>query len=269
MAIRIDILTDNRSRAQRFACEHGLSVLVRTAHSTTLLDTGQTDKAVQNAHTLGIDLGSIDTIVLSHGHYDHCGGLGSIVGECPNAQVVMHADALRPKFSLSSVMLKPNGFPRPEVLESVRLRRVNGITQLSPEVTVFTLPQSAPANRALVIKDEQGSLVPDPFTDELFTLIRSEGKSILYGGCTHHGLEMLLDFAFNQFNLSNLSLFIGGLHLSGRSADEISAAADTAGRYNVGRWIVNHCTGEQAISLWHDRFGAQPTDGFAGSSVTL
>ncbi len=268
MSIQLSILTDNRSRAPRFKCEHGLSVFLSTGATRLLLDTGQTGKCVENARTLGIDLSRLDAVVLSHGHYDHCGGLAAVLAENARTRVVVHRDALRPKFSLSSVMLKPNGFPQPELLKEANVTEVSSVLRLSPEVTVFALPEPAPSNSVLVQK-EGDSLVPDPFTDEIFTLVQSEGKTVLYGGCTHHGLDALLGFVRDVLGVENLSLFVGGLHLSGKNDEEVARTADIASRYSVDRWVINHCSGEKALALWQQRFGASPTDGFAGSQIVV
>lgn len=75
----ITILVDNRG-APGLVTEHGLSLHIRTAGHNLLFDTGQSDACTINSRILGLDLGEIDAIVLSHGHYDHTGGLAQVLG---------------------------------------------------------------------------------------------------------------------------------------------------------------------------------------------
>lgn len=268
MSISVAILTDNRARSSRYVCEHGLSVYAEVDDCRVLLDTGQTSKCVTNAEALGIDLSKLDYIILSHGHYDHAGGLAAVLRIAQHAKVVAHPLATRPKYSVSTVMTKPNGFPQPELLHTCNTIWAENIVHLTPNITVFSLPQAAKPNTALRIKDK-GLLIPDPFTDELFVLLRSTNQTMLYGGCTHHGLEQLLSFTNQQLGVEQVSLFVGGLHLRGSDTETIKREAELAARHHVERWIINHCSGDEAISLWQQRFGTKPELGYAGSRFSV
>jgi 7,8-dihydropterin-6-yl-methyl-4-(beta-D-ribofuranosyl)aminobenzene 5'-phosphate synthase len=83
-----------------FTAAHGLSLWIEYAGKKILFDTGPDDAVVKNARLLGVDLKSADAIVLSHGHYDHTGGLKAVLELAPNARVYVHPAALEPKFSL-------------------------------------------------------------------------------------------------------------------------------------------------------------------------
>ena len=87
----------------------------------------------------------------------------------------------------------------------------------------------------------------------------------LFGGCTHHGLEQLLDYTYSVLGIKQIDAFIGGLHLKGKSDKEIECNIEIARKYNVRRWIVNHCTGNDAIALWCNAFDSNPRDGYTGS----
>ena len=268
--IRIYILNDNRSRGRLFACEHGLSVLAQWGSESALLDFGQTDTFARNARLMGLDLADVGTCILSHGHYDHSGGLHHLPPAAAPRTLFTGPGATIRRYSLSTAMLKPNGMPRPDDLRDFNLRTVSGILHVSDSLTLFTLPDDAPANPHLVVDAPGGQHAPDTFADELFALIRHGQTSLLYGGCTHHGLPQLLGFCRDSLHLDSLTAFVGGLHLSGRTPDEVRLYADQAERImHVDRWIVNHCTGTDAVDYWARRFGSSPSDGFAGSIVDI
>ena len=96
MTVRITTLVDNLAQGMDILGEHGLSVLVRSEHGTVLLDTGQGHVLQHNARVLKIDLNAIDAVVLSHGHYDHTGGLLALIESCGSLDVHAHPGALQP-----------------------------------------------------------------------------------------------------------------------------------------------------------------------------
>lgn len=266
--MRLTILSDNNLSDRRCACEHGLSVWAEVGGKCYLLDTGQGDKFALNARALGVDVSRAEALVISHGHYDHAGGVLTFHDLAPHADIVMTPLSLRPKYSVSSVMTKYNGVPDVQSVRALDVRFAEGVCRFSDNVLLFTLPDDAPANNHLMIESESG-LTPDTFADELFILLCEEGRHVLFGGCTHHGLEQLLAYVHDVIGIEHLDAFVGGLHLKGRSSEEIERSIAVARRYDVRRWIVNHCTGNEAIAMWHAAFGGEPRDGYTGAVVEI
>lgn len=277
MSIKITILNDNRPLNNNYCSEHGLSVHISFDGISILLDTGQTDKFAINANTLDINLNSLSACIISHGHYDHTGGLqklAQIVSDTSLPLYIGQGAEIR-RYSLSSVMMKENGIPDPQVLKNFQLNLIKGVKTIqfpasTGTITLFTLPDKAPTNPKLVTKNSNGDIIPDTFADELFTLIQYKEKRILFGGCTHHGLFQLLTFCQQQLNINHINTFIGGLHLSGKTPTDIKQASQAAQNIiKVDQWIVNHCTGEEAISYWQQNFNSTPQMGFAGYTTTI
>jgi 7,8-dihydropterin-6-yl-methyl-4-(beta-D-ribofuranosyl)aminobenzene 5'-phosphate synthase len=91
--MKIITLVENTCGAENCIAEHGLSIYIETEKHKLLLDTGQTDAVVKNAEDLGIDLTAVDTVILSHGHYDHSGGILPFSELNHTAQIIMQKKA--------------------------------------------------------------------------------------------------------------------------------------------------------------------------------
>lgn len=108
--MRIFTLMEDTACAPDFVCEHGLSFYIETGSSKLLFDMGQTDLFLKNAAALGADLSAVDTAFVSHGHYDHGGGLAAFLEINDHAPVYVHQKAFEPHFSHKSEGVKPTGW---------------------------------------------------------------------------------------------------------------------------------------------------------------
>ncbi|MGV8827883.1 MAG: MBL fold metallo-hydrolase [Breznakibacter sp.] len=269
--MNISVLCDNQPLSKRFACEHGLSIFVEVNGNRFLFDTGQGDCFLKNALTMGIDLAGIDYVVLSHGHYDHAGGLKQLMAQFPHIKIVMHPQALKQRFSISSVMTKENGFPHNSFVGQWenQIIKVDRLFELLPGVTLFPLPFAAPANPRLVEPGIQGQLVPDTFMDELFIMLKEGEHQVLLSGCTHHGIVHVLDYCRTQLSFGHFDLVLGGLHLSGSDELAILQQIELCRAYDVSRWALNHCTGERAFDLWQAAYQGHVMTAKAGEVISL
>ncbi len=268
--MRAQVLIENNSSCLDLKSEHGLSVFVEVNGEHWLLDAGQSDKILYNAEQLGIDFSSLNGIVVSHGHYDHAGGVAHIVKSAVCAPpVYAHQLASIAKYSVASggSMKKPNGWLAVDDVNVTWLG--SGMVNLSECVMIFSLPQDAPKNDRLM-QLRNGVYSPDAFRDEIFTLVTDHnGHNMLYAGCTHHTLELLLPYVFDVLGIPKIDAFVGGLHLMGRTTEEIKKSLEVSKRYNVDKWYVNHCTGEDAVNIWQQEYGSRCVQAWTGNEIIL
>lgn len=168
--MRIVTLLENTTCREDLSCEHGLSLYIETGDKKILFDAGQTDLFARNAEKLGIDLGQVDFAVLSHGHYDHGGGLTCFLEENKIAPVYVHREAFTPHYNGSEKYIGLD----PQLQGSSRLIWTEGSLQLEPGITLLDCnARPRPYGRDPYGLNEirDGKLQPDTFFHEQYLLI--------------------------------------------------------------------------------------------------
>jgi 7,8-dihydropterin-6-yl-methyl-4-(beta-D-ribofuranosyl)aminobenzene 5'-phosphate synthase len=260
MARTISILTDNRTAdPDRFGCEHGLSVLLRTPSVKVLMDTGASGLFSVNAARMGIDLSDVDYVFLSHGHSDHVGGLKVFLDLNSKAKVLVSPEAVSGRFysergGLHSISCD---WPLEEMRD--RILPVEQTMTLADGIHVIAgIPQRHPlplGNRLLSIRRESG-LVPDDFSHEMALYV----DGLLYTGCAHNGLENILEACPWP-----VDTVIGGFHLldpndghSFESTEQLTALAERlVARYPWVSFLTGHCTGSEAFRILQAVMGSR------------
>ena len=252
MARTISILTDNRTAdPDRFGCEHGLSILLRTPSAKVLMDTGASGLFAVNAARMGIDLSDVDYVFLSHGHSDHVGGLKTFLDLNSTAKVIVSPWAVSGRYYSERGGLHSISCDWP--LEEMRDRTlsVDKTMTLADGIHVIAgIPQRHPlplGNRLLSVRRE-GGLVPDDFSHEMALYV----DGLLYTGCAHNGLENILEACPWP-----VDTVIGGFHLldsngehSFESTEQLTAMAERlVARYPQVSFLTGHCTGSEAFRI--------------------
>ena len=241
--MRIVTLLENTVCREDLACEHGLSLYIETGDLRILFDAGQTDAFAENAEKLGVDLSQVDLCVLSHGHYDHGGGLKRFLELNKTAPVYVSRDAFMPHYNGAEKYI---GLDQ-TLLDSGRLVFVGERRQLAPGVTLCpgNFPLLHPIDPAGLTVLEKGECRPEDFRHEQYLLIEEGGKTVCFSGCSHKGV---LNIAAHF----RPDVLIGGFHFmkltAQQDAPRLTAAAEELLRYPTA-YYTGHCTGAAAYAI--------------------
>lgn len=230
--MKVVTLMENTSCREDISFEHGLSLYIETGNSKILFDAGQSAAFAENAEKLGVDLKAVDFAVLSHGHYDHSGGLRKFLEINERAPVYVSYHAFEPHYST-------NGYigMDPALQGSSQIRYVVGETSLAEGITLHRI-ETAPMDTAGLQMEENGVRKPDDFRHEQYLLVEEAGKRILFSGCSHKGILNIVD-AFRP------DILIGGFHfMKIESEATLEVAAKKLLEYDTV-YYTGHCTGQK------------------------
>lgn len=273
--MKLVTLMEDTACAPDFACEHGLSFYIETDDKKLLFDMGQTDLFLRNAQALGVKLDEVDTAFVSHGHYDHGGGLAAFLEVNRRAPVYLHKQAFEPHFSQKSDGIRPIGLD-PALAESGRLILTDGVTQVSENLTLFsdvTGQDCCPGGNRTLFEWENGAYVPDRFQHEQSLIVRGGDKVALFTGCAHRGVVNICARA-KEIIGRDPDFVIGGMHLfspsTGKSEPDENIRAVAARLAQTGsRYYTCHCTGQHAFAVLHETLGERIAFLAAGSVTEL
>lgn len=276
--MKISVLMENTKLSPEFACEHGLSLHIQTKAGRILFDTGRSGSFLKNAHLLGINLALVDLAILSHGHYDHGGGLMSFLEINRKAPIYMHEKAFGEHFSRrdqNGTGIYPIGID-PMIKLNPRVNLLKGDFSVGKGLLLFSsVPDhkfEAHSNQNL-LRREEGRLVLDTFSHEQSLIINQDGKNILISGCSHRGIINIIEQAI-QLTGAPMDVVIGGFHLSCPSIgtsepDETIEAIAKALLAWPTRYFTCHCTGLEAYEKLRILMGDQIRYIQAGAELTL
>ena len=266
MQLQITTLSENTAGLGNFLGEWGLSLLVETEGQNILFDTGQSISASHNADLLGIDLGNIDRIVLSHGHYDHTGGLRQILRRMrKEIEIIAHPDIWAVKYSRREGQEdKYIGIPfHHQTLESLgaRFNLTKEPVRISDNIiTTGEIPMVTDYEEIepyLVVKQDDG-FIPDKLLDDQAIIINTEPGLVVVLGCAHRGIVNTLYHARELTGVKTVHTVLGGCHLMDASEERVRLTLAALKKLGVQRIGVSHCTGLPASAIMAQEFG----DGF-------
>ena len=276
MQLRITTLSENTAARRSVLAEWGLSIFVETETLKILLDTGQSISAAYNAATLGIDLSRIDKIVLSHGHFDHTGGLRQVLSRVGrDVEVIAHPEMWASKYAWQRERYIYSGIPfSRDELESLGAsftlsRDPVWLTEdivTTGEIPMVTGYEEIDSN--LYVK-EGGQWHPDELLDDRALIIRTEQGLVVILGCAHRGVVNTLRYAQELTGMELIHTVIGGTHLLNASQERLELTIADLKEFGIQRLGVSHCTGLPAASRLFQEFGDIFFFNNAGTSISI
>ena len=275
MEIRIVTLSENTA-SHDYPGEWGLSILVEADGKQILFDTGAGLAAVNNANLMGIDLAAVDSIVLSHGHQDHTGGLREVLRVAGNKEIVAHPDIWALKYARWKD--RPEHFGgihfRRELLESLGARfnlsrepvKLSGHIMTTGEIPMVNDYETV--DEHLLVK-EDGEFKPDSLNDDLAMIIDTEYGLVVILGCAHRGIVNTLQHAKKCTGKDLIYTAIGGTHLVHAPEERLEKTAAALLEMGVQYLGASHCTGFKAAAYLAQAFGERFFLNNSGTRLTL
>ena len=277
MKLRITTLSENTAGLGNFLGEWGLSILVEADGLNLLLDTGQSISAAHNADLLDVDLSRVNQIVLSHGHFDHTGGLFPVLRRIKKTvDIVAHPDIWADKYSgREGQDYRYIGIPHHRhLLESLgaNFKLTAEPTRISENImTTGEIPMVTDFERVepyLLVKEGSG-FQPDEVLDDQALIINMEVGLVVLLGCAHRGIINTLYQAQKLTGVKKVYTVLGGCHLMDASEERIRLTTDALKEMGVQKLGVSHCTGLRAACHMAREFGESFFFNNAGTVISL
>lgn len=269
MSVRLTVVCENTVARPGFIGEHGFAALLETDGGTLLFDTGQGFSLIHNLLRFLKDVTKIEKVVLSHGHFDHTGGLLSFLGVRGPCPVIGHPDVLKERFRLMSpapgMEEKPVsiGIPWHEaylVSRGARFQWVTEWSEILPGVYVTgVVPRKTSfetGDPKFLVKTPDG-FTPDAFLDDYSMIVDTPKGLIVVLGCAHAGTINILNHVTDKLGQRKIHALVGGTHLDFSSTDQLDKTIEALRSFDVDIVAVSHCTGQQAATIMATEFGAK------------
>ncbi len=233
-----------------FEHEHGLSYLIETKKDRLLFDTGQSDLFVRNAMKLGIDLAEVEHVIISHGHYDHGGGMKYFIKLNSRADILIRENAFGNLYSeQEGNRLKPIGIDRNDY-PAKRLILTGEEHVIDKDLFLFsgvTGRKLFPSRNQSLLQETGKEIMPDKFDHEQNLVVKEGDKTLLVVGCAHNGVINILETLASRYGIVPDHV-LGGLHLYSASTRTMESEENMLelAKYlkkHPASFYTGHCTG--------------------------
>lgn len=278
--IKVSILTENTVYKRGFLGEHGLSMMIDTERKKYLFDTGQSRVFLHNASKLHLPLEKLDGIILSHGHYDHCGGMEYVESLGAVIPVYVQQGAFDRKYTENP---KTGELRYIGVEDAADWQRREQIHKLSEKCTrisdgvylLSNIPYTTdfePAAKGFwreVVKEQGPELAADAMTDEQLLVIEDSQGLCVFAGCAHPGIINCLQYVKSVFSNKHIHSLFAGMHLKGCGKQRIQRTIQALQNMEIDMVVPLHCTGIRAIGLIKEALGEHCILAEAGKQIQI
>ena len=272
-------LVENEMGESGYEAAHGLSFYIETENHKLLFDSSPSELVLRNAEKLGVDLKTVDTVILSHGHYDHSGGILPFVELNSRAKIYIQQNAGGEYYAFDG---EEKGYRYigidKKILSLPQLQLLKGDTKLDDALQLFTVDQRAyplPSTNKRLRELCDGQYIQDEFHHEQNLLLTAGGKKILFCGCAHNGILNVMETLERKFGAASLpDLVIGGFHLMKRTEFSVADTAEVTEIANhlksyKSHFATCHCTGLPVYNQMKEIMGDQLSYVHSGDEVVV
>jgi len=262
MKSKITTLVENTvaQSGKKLIGEHGLSFYIETQSNKILFDTGQNLAISNNAQVLGIDLSLIDTVILSHGHYDHTGGLKSLLECNRDFTLYAHPDVFGQKVKGADDNFKYIGIPvAKNFLEEkgIKIKLDKKAVQIAPGIMTtgeIPLENDFEGLESVFYIKKQSAVIADTLTDDQAVILDTDKGLTVLLGCSHRGVINTLNHVVRLTGKKSIHAILGGLHLGKASDSKLSKIINQLRGFGLEKIGVGHCTGTRAFVALANEF---------------
>jgi len=279
MKTRITILCENLVGRLIGLGEHGFSAFIETDQGNYLFDTGSGRSIVPNSLTLNKDLKSVKNIFLSHGHYDHTGGLSEVLKLKGKVNVHAHPHVFLDRIAV----LREEGKEikrfigiryKKRYLESlgadfvfntdfIEVEKGFFLTGEVPRQTTFEKPDPR------LFSERDGKTTHDLFLDDQSLILDTDKGMVLILGCAHSGMINIIHHVVNKMGKGKFYAILGGTHLDFLTPEQLEGSIRSLKKMDIEKIGVSHCTGMRAAFRLHQEFGNRFFYGCVGSVLEV
>lgn len=275
---KLTVISNNKALTG-FSEEHGFSMLIKFDNSKILFDTGNGVAFRNNISTLGIDISTIDSLVLSHGHYDHGGNIDFVYQLSPSIKIFHHPLVIKKRFSIHKdrdPMVRMIGLS-PENRAILTNTSTDSVTFAVMEPTqvvdgIFMtgeIPRLSAEDAGGPFFDDGAGNVIDTIPDDQAIWMNGDDGLIIITGCCHSGLINSVEYIRKVSGVQKVKAIIGGLHLAKASESRVRESINYINGLNLKVIYPGHCTGEHIIDRFKCELNCSVKDILAGSSIEI
>jgi 7,8-dihydropterin-6-yl-methyl-4-(beta-D-ribofuranosyl)aminobenzene 5'-phosphate synthase len=278
--MKVTVIIDNAvpiGMRHPFLAEHGLSLLIEHAGGKVLLDAGQSGAAVSNLSLLGVRASELDMLALSHGHYDHTGGLFHALQHArKQIPVYAHQRVFEPHYSIARGQRRFIGIPHAQPLltaQGAEWRFVDQPTEILSRLWMSgQIPRTTDYEKGdadLVTCGADGTDCKDELQDDCSLFYAGPRGLVVIGGCTHAGLVNTVHWGMKVTGASRLAGWIGGTHLGPVGKEQQEKTLAQLESFAPDVVAANHCTGFAMMAKLRERFGEKFIPAFVSTVIEI
>ncbi len=274
-SMTVTVLIENTTHQPNLIAQHGLSLWLEVGEEHVLIDTGQDGCFLQNAQTLGIDLAAITQVVLTHGHYDHTGGIPALLDTGVTPRILVHPHAWEERIACpKNALPRSIGIPWSQYLldaKHVTWQPASVARLLAPGIwSTGSIPNFMGVPAKPYFQRMRGDRWrTDTFSDEQSIVLMTEQGLVIITGCCHAGVINTILTAQLITGVPQIYAVVGGLHLHDREEAAVIELAHDLQNFHIQNLWVNHCTGQRAFEILREELGSGVIWAGTGISIEL